>query len=148
MEHKIPTHVLACGVIALCLLGGIAWERYTNAIPPEPLEQQAESVNDDSGFSGDRSGQWPAVRAQFVKHNPKCAACGSVAELNVHHVLPFHTHPELELETDNLITLCRTHHWFVGHDPDGPRGPQKPDWKKSNPSVRRDAACMLLELTK
>jgi 5-methylcytosine-specific restriction protein A len=26
----------------------------------------------------------------------------------VHHIRPFHTHPELELEPSNLITLCES----------------------------------------
>ena len=108
----------------------------------KPDDQQAESVADDSGF-GARSGKWPAVRAEFVKHNPTCAACGSANDLHVHHIKPVHSHPELELNPPNLITLCAKHHWLVGHDPDGPGGPQKPDWKKSNAMVRRDAARML-----
>lgn len=120
----------------------VAVHRWSNYQPPQPQHEQAERVDDDSGL-GSRSSEWPRVRAEFVRHNPTCAACGSARELNVHHVKPYWSHPQLELEHANLITLCREHHWKLGHDPDGPNGPQKPDWKKSNANVRRDAARML-----
>jgi hypothetical protein len=39
--------------------------------------------------------------------------------LNVHHVLPFHLKPELELDPSNLITLCssldKNCHLDIGH---------------------------------
>ena len=57
---------------------------------------------------------------------------------DVHHIVPFHQRPDLELVEDNLITLCREHHFRIGHDPDG-RGPRKPSWLESNPNVRQDA---------
>lgn len=136
---KIPCWQIV-GVLFVVFATAVHW---ANSIPAKPADQQAESVADDSGF-GARSGKWPAVRAEFVKHNPTCAACGSANDLHVHHIKPVHTHPELELYPPNFLTLCAKHHWLVGHDPDGPRGPQKPDWKKSNPFVRRDAQ-MLLE---
>lgn len=53
-----------------------------------------------------RSGEWPAVRARHLKLFPTCAVCGGTKKLNVHHIKPFHLHPELELDPKNLITLC------------------------------------------
>jgi hypothetical protein len=137
-SQRIPTPVQVCGWLAMMLLGGISIERWATRIPPEPPDQLAESA-DDMTF-GSRSPDWPRVRAAVLRHNPTCAACGSVEEMNVHHIIPYHENPGLELVTENLIPLCRTHHFFIGHDPDGPEGPKKPDWKKSNPLVRRDAA--------
>jgi hypothetical protein len=137
-SQRIPTHVQVCGWVTMMLLGGISIERWATRIPPEPPDQLAESA-DDMTF-GSRSPDWPRVRAAVLRHNPTCAACGSFEEMNVHHIIPYHENPGLELVTENLIPLCRTHHFFIGHDPDGPEGPKKPDWKKSNPFVRRDAA--------
>jgi hypothetical protein len=137
-RFQIPAHVAFCGWVACILLAGVALERYVGRIPPAPPEEMAESA-DDSGF-GARSTEWPKVRAAVLRHNPNCAACGSDREMNVHHIEPYHTAPELELDRTNLIPLCRTCHFFLGHDPDGPDGPQKPDWKKANPNVKRDAA--------
>jgi hypothetical protein len=84
-----------------------------------------------------RSPQWRTVRNRYIKDHPACEACGSTEDLNVHHILPFSTHPELELVESNLISLCRSHHLSVGHVcEDGRR-----NWGEcSNPNVRRDAA--------
>ena len=104
-------------------------------IPEGPDHQWIESVDADV-YEGERSSEWQAVRNDFVKRHPFCAACGSIKALNVHHVEPFHLRPELELDEWNLITLCRRHHFEIGHDPDGPWKPGKPNWSKSNPLVR------------
>ena len=109
-----------------------------NEIPPEPFDQQLEAI-DGMTYEGPRSGKWVEVRFDFVRKHPRCEACGSMANLNVHHVIPFHERPDLELDEGNLITLCREHHFRIGHDPDG-KGPRKPSWLESNPNVRRDAA--------
>ncbi len=53
-----------------------------------------------------RSSKWRRVRAEHLKKNPKCAACGSSKKIEVHHLFPFHLFPDLELRIDNLITLC------------------------------------------
>lgn len=68
-----------------------------------------------------RSGSWPRVRRDFLKKNPRCVVCGGNKKLEAHHILPFHSHPELELDENNLITLCENKkegifcHLFVGH---------------------------------
>lgn len=106
-----------------------------------PREQVVESVDESPTLTdavGGRSWKWETVRNQHVMDYPVCEACGSDENLNVHHVKPFHEHPELELDPTNLITLCREHHFRIGHDPDGP-GPKGPNWKLSNPKVWSDA---------
>ena len=68
-----------------------------------------------------RSTKWASVRKTHIKANPECALCGGTRKLEVHHVKPFHTHPELELAPENLITLCEDKghgvycHLFFGH---------------------------------
>lgn len=68
-----------------------------------------------------RSTHWPLVRAQHLKKNPRCAACGGTKKVEVHHKLPFHLHPDLELDPKNLITLCEAKedgvncHLLFGH---------------------------------
>lgn len=54
----------------------------------------------------DRSPKWPAARKKFLKTNKDCAACGSTVGLQVHHVAPYHLHPERELDPTNLVALC------------------------------------------
>lgn len=88
-----------------------------------------------------RSSQWDEVRGEHLEKFPTCAACGGDSELQVHHVRAFSTHPELELSSDNLITLCmhgtRQCHWHFGH--------LARSWSVVNPKVREMAA-MFLEL--
>ena len=72
-------------------------------------------------FGGDRSSQWPKVRAAHLKAHPCCAVCGTRKDVQVHHIKPFHIKPELELDPNNLVTLCTSKYWgfnchlAVGH---------------------------------
>lgn len=78
-----------------------------------------------------RSPQWPRVRAQHLRMQPICQACGTRDKLQVHHVKPFHVDPALELDPSNLLTLCEkpSHdcHFTWGHFH---------DWSRWNPNVR------------
>ena len=68
-----------------------------------------------------RSSKWRGVREVFLMKHPMCEGCGSFVKLEVHHIVPFHEDPSLELEPNNLMTLCRRKkygiscHLFVGH---------------------------------
>ncbi len=53
-----------------------------------------------------RSSQWPKVREAHLHNHPTCALCGGIRKLEVHHIRPFHLHPDLELDPSNFITLC------------------------------------------
>ena len=77
-----------------------------------------------------RSPQWPKARKAHLETEPKCAWCGSTKSLEVHHIRPFHLHPELELDPSNLITLCESDekcHLSKGH---------LGSWKQENPDIR------------
>ena len=77
------------------------------------------SLFEDRTFGAQRSSGWAQVRRAFIALHPKCAVCGTRGSLlkpnQVHHRLPFHLNPALELDEKNLITLCPPHHLFVGH---------------------------------
>jgi len=79
-----------------------------------------------------RSSKWPKVRKAFLKKNKRCAVCGRKLSLEVHHIRDFSTNPEIELDENNLVTLCdgatRCHFTFghLGH------------WKSINPTLRVD----------
>jgi 5-methylcytosine-specific restriction protein A len=68
-----------------------------------------------------RSAEWPKVRAVHLLKEPACGLCGGTDKVEVHHVRPFHIHPELELDPMNLITLCEANkegfdcHLAFGH---------------------------------
>jgi 5-methylcytosine-specific restriction protein A len=57
-------------------------------------------------------------------------------KLEVHHIVPFHINPSLELDMTNLVTLCECKedgincHLFVGH---------LGNYRSYNPEVRVDA---------
>lgn len=53
-----------------------------------------------------RSPHWRALRARWLEDNPTCAACGCKEKLEVHHIIPVHVNRSLELDAENLITLC------------------------------------------
>lgn len=90
-----------------------------------------------------RSPHWAKVEKQHLSVQPTCAACGSSIRLNVHHIRPFHLHPELELDPNNLITLCmeidRHCHILIGHGD---------DFKAYNPQVVEDSEIVKEDLSK
>ena len=58
-----------------------------------------------------RSPRWPALRLQALRRDGfRCCECGARGRLEVHHVKPVRTHPELGFELSNLRTLCPSHH--------------------------------------
>lgn len=87
-----------------------------------------------------RSSYWHAVRTAHLLQFPTCAFCGGGKKLEVHHKLPFHLHPEMELDPHNLVTLCEKSevlgcncHLVMGHFG---------NWKAFNSQVDEDCAIM------
>ncbi len=79
-----------------------------------------------------RSSKWGGVRKSILKENQKCACCGSNILLQVHHFLPYHKHPELELDPKNLVVMCMSKnecHLLVAHGD---------NFKKYNPYLAAD----------
>ena len=63
-----------------------------------------------------RSPKWSSVRKEHLKNNPSCIACGRTSKLEIHHKIPVHISPELELDPSNLVTLCADPcHLVFGH---------------------------------
>lgn len=84
-----------------------------------------------------RSSSWPSVRRKHLAEHPTCEVCGGTEKLEVHHIKAFHLHPELELDPDNLITLCEAGtNGMVCHRTVGHLG----SYQSYNVSVREDAA--------
>ena len=79
-----------------------------------------------------RSSKWSGVRKTTLINHPYCAVCGSTVLLQVHHCIPFHLKPELELDQRNLIVLCMGKnecHLLLGHGD---------NFKKYNPYIAAD----------
>ena len=82
-----------------------------------------------------RNPAWSKLAREHRLREPACVVCGHKGRgLQGHHIRPFHLHPELELDPDNLITLCevrgRNHHLLIGH---------LDAWTSYNVHVRQDA---------
>jgi 5-methylcytosine-specific restriction enzyme A len=88
-------------------------------------------------LSAARSPHWPKVREEHLQIQPVCVVCGGSVKLNVHHIKPFHLHPELELDHKNLVTLCEAEkdgvncHLLFGH---------LGNFRSFNKDVREDAS--------
>lgn len=99
----------------------------------------------------ERSPEWHRVAREHLQREPACAACGYRGrKVQVHHIKPFHLHPQLELDPGNLITLCaargREHHLLLGHLDEWAsynehvRADVKRFYRKSAAQIRADAA--------
>ncbi len=81
-----------------------------------------------------RSSRWPSVRRGHLAEHPACEACGTTEDVEVHHVIPYHIQPRLELDSFNLMTLCGDKatgcHFRIGHGL---------NWSNINGNVRADA---------
>jgi 5-methylcytosine-specific restriction protein A len=73
-----------------------------------------------------RSKRWQALRLAAKRRDGwACVTCGARGRLEVDHVKPVRTHPELAFELSNLQTLCPSCHTRktrveIGHDPISP----------------------------
>ena len=70
-----------------------------------------------------RGPRWAALRQQALRRDGwKCVACGGRGRLEVDHVKPVRSHPELAWSLGNLQSLCPACHTCktrveIGHDP-------------------------------
>ena len=104
----------------------------------EELYELAESILSFLSFENEtvmvfggepRSSKWEKTRSDFVAEHNQCSCCKTKKVLQVHHIEPFHNHPEKELDVNNLITLCATCHFVFGH---------LKNWRSYNPNVLED----------
>ena len=110
------------------------WVTSVVGVRLESQKPQKVGVAAPADHHGQRSDKWPTVREHYLVGHPVCEACGSKDDLQVHHVEPFHLHPEKELDPTNLITLCgpggHNCHLRIGHSF---------NFSAYNPHVREDA---------
>lgn len=120
MKSKFQIHVSV--LLLLMFVSFLLW--CIAAVAHDPLSAQP------------RSPKWPAARAKHLLAHPVCEVCGHNKDLEVHHIMPYHLKPELELDPKNFITLgvkCPTgnHHFLFGH---------LGSWQSYNKDVVADAA--------
>jgi hypothetical protein len=135
MHISLPILLLALAVV---LIGGVAL-----VIPAKKARRSGRTRGGkfDHGahiarqHGHERSPHWSRVAMEHRLREPRCVACGYKGKkLQVHHIKPFHLHPHLELDPQNLITLCeargREHHLLLGH---------LDAWNSYNEHIRADA---------
>lgn len=131
MKQRTLDALAAIGIVCVVLaaIGSVALTAWLEKAEPPAVPMLV-------GHEEARSGKWPAVQKAHLEKEPACAFCGHTHNLQVHHVEDFHEHPELELDPNNLITLCgpapdsHNCHLLFGH---------LGDYKRINPNVRKDA---------
>ena len=80
-----------------------------------------ERVQGKAPKGAKRSSGWRKVRDKHKRDNPECAVCRSKKKVEVHHKVPFHIAPDLELAEGNLVSLCENKkygvncHLLIGH---------------------------------
>jgi hypothetical protein len=63
-----------------------------------------------------RRQDWRRLKTRHLQKETCCQACGRQSNLDVHHIVPVHIAPALELSEHNLITLCASPcHLVFGH---------------------------------
>lgn len=73
-----------------------------------------------------RTKRWQALRWEILERDGfACVQCGARGRLEVDHVQPVRTHPQLSFARDNLQSLCRACHTRktrveCGHSPTSP----------------------------
>ena len=87
-----------------------------------PLQILMDRVQGKAEKGQKRSSKWRKVRKKHITEFNYCESCGSDKKLEVHHIIPFNIAPDLELDPENLLTLCENKkygincHLFLGHN--------------------------------
>lgn len=88
-----------------------------------------------------RSPDWRKVRGVHMAAHPDCEVCGrtktKVRTIECHHILSYFLFPDLELEPENLVSLCRRCHLLFGHHN---------NWKRLNMNIRSDIAVWRMKI--
>lgn len=108
------------------------------------LTKMKDRIQGKAPKGAKRSSKWKMVKEAYLKEHPECAICGSTAKIEVHHVIPFHLAPDLELDPTNFITLCENKKYGVNcHLLFGHLG----NYKRTNLTIREDAIIWNMRIT-
>lgn len=87
-----------------------------------------------------RSPLWAQTkRIYWQTHEKVCSVHGGTKNIQLHHKHPFHVHPELENDQNNLIAVCEEPGWNC-HLKFAHLGNFRTKW---NPNIEEDAALWL-----
>lgn len=81
---------------------------------PKKLQTKKFNLNKQkSRITRGYDSKWYAFRTRFIKHNPKCYACGSNDRINVDHIIAHKSDEKLFWNAHNYIPLCHSCHSYV-----------------------------------
>jgi len=109
------------------------------------IEQLKDRIQGKAPKGAKRSSKWSELRRRFLITHPRCGVCGATKTLRVHHIIPFHIAPDMELDPNNLVVLCENKkygincHLLIGH---------LGNFRRTNPSCRIDIATWNIKLSK
>ena len=107
-------------VARLCACGAIVKGKCAACVKKRQVKQdQFRGSPAERGYDH----QWKKLSLRFRKHNPLCQRCNMKGRVtigeDVHHIKPIHSHPELRLVWDNLMTVCRECHREIERENNG-----------------------------
>jgi 5-methylcytosine-specific restriction protein A len=103
-----------------------------NALPRREYQRFSKQVTSTK--------RWKTLRMEILERDGfKCRSCNSTGRLEVDHIQPVRTHPELSYEPRNLQALCPSCHTRktrieCGHPP--PRKDRQ-DWRQAIEALLR-----------
>ncbi len=107
---KVRFFLVQISIVAMCIAGLFAINRW-NKIPGDAY---IYGIPEIARFS----------YTQIEMHD--CAWCKSTVNLNRHHIVPQSVNRLLRDEPTNIVVLCRTCHYVLGH---------RCSWRTYNPDV-------------
>jgi hypothetical protein len=73
-----------------------------------------------------------------LRDGNKCVLCASVLSLQVHHIIPLSKNSDLNLNMDNLVTLCKICHVTKAH---------KDSWVNVDPDIQTELLLYIQKIT-
>lgn len=96
------------------------FNREDNSKPVVKSQRRKATIVNNLPINEDEKGWFKTRKKVFEKYGRCCSMCGSVQNVEVHHIIPIKEGGTNELE--NLIPLCRDchqeiHHFVFGENP-------------------------------
>jgi len=78
------------------------------------IERLFDRIQGKAPKGAKRHPDWSKFRKAYISEFPNCFICKRKAD-QLHHLIPFHLAPDMELDIENVMQMCRRCHLFVGH---------------------------------
>lgn len=93
------------------------------------IERIKDRIQGKAPTGAKRHPHWRRLRKSLIKRQPFCSICDRRKGLEAHHIVSFWIAPDLEMDVENLVILCRRCHLVFGHCG---------SWSEINPTCLED----------